>query len=79
MVCVWCVKGTVEISVINVGKSEQRLSEQRQRLIDHHLRQVYGIRLRKFKRIEKTKEEMTKRCMRNVFKFLSEEIKDNPV
>jgi hypothetical protein len=67
--------------VSNVGKSEERLNEQRQRFMgpeDHDLREVYGILLNKFKRLKKTKEEMTKYCMRNVFKLLSEKIKDNP-
>jgi hypothetical protein len=46
---------------------------------DHDLREVYDILLKKFKRLKKTKEEMTKYCMRKAFKFLSEKIKrENP-
>lgn len=49
----------VELLVMNVDRSEERLNEERQKCIgpdDHDLKEVYDILLKKFKKLKKTKE-----------------------
>lgn len=37
--------------------------------------EVFDVLVKKFKKLKKTKEEMTKYCMRKAFKFLAEKYK----
>lgn len=44
-------------------------------LLPPHLHEVFHILLPKFRKLKKTKEEMTKYCMRKAFKFITDHSK----
>ena len=58
----------------NVDKSDDRLQVERSKCVadDKELGEVFDVLVRKFRKLKKTKEEMTKYCMRKAFKFLAE-------
>lgn len=59
--------------VKHVDRSDYSLQKEKQKCVgdDRDLAEVFEMLIRKFKKLKKTKEEMTKYCMRKAFKFLA--------
>ena len=62
-----------------MDKSEDKLQTEKQKYVAHDkvLAEIFDVLIRKFRKLKKTKEEMTKYCMRKSFKFLADKQKKN--
>jgi hypothetical protein len=69
----------VELMVGNVASTEEALRREwtrRNQVEDPLVLDAFAILFRKFKKLKKTKEEMTKYCMRKAFKHLGEKMRN---
>ena len=57
-----------------VDKSDDKLYLEREKSVgrDRDIGEIFDLLVKKFRKLKKTKEEMTKYCMRKAFKFLAE-------
>ena len=67
----------IRILIEHSNSSDQELIRRGEKVTNgsKKLLEVYRILLKKFKKLKKTKEEMTKYCMRKAFKSISDRTK----
>lgn len=67
----------IALLVKHVDKSDEKLQIEKLKCAasDKVLGEIFDMLVRKFRKLKKTKEEMTKYCMRKAFKFLADKHK----
>jgi hypothetical protein len=69
----------IEFIVNNAASPEEGIRREwahKNRVEDPLVLEAFAVLVKKFKKLRKTKEEMTKYCMRKAFKYLSEKMRN---